>query len=105
MKTMAEPTDLFGNPVGPAQQSLFGDGPDRLQAPAQNYAPDPDRVRRKLHALLNKAKDAAAMPWPEREARMWQTVFPQMANWLPEEEANQLRFEFAQEIERLTAAA
>ena len=44
------------------------------------------------------------MPWPERDVRMWQTVFPQMANWLPEEEANQLRFEFAQEIERLKAA-
>jgi hypothetical protein len=31
-------------------------------------------------------------------------VFPQMANWLPEEEAAQLRFEFAQELERLKAA-
>lgn len=36
---------------------------------------------------------------------MWQTVFPQMANWLPEDEANQLRSEFAQEIERLKPAA
>jgi hypothetical protein len=35
---------------------------------------------------------------------MWQTVFPQMASGLPEDEANQLRFEFAQEIERLKAA-
>jgi len=36
---------------------------------------------------------------------MWQTVFPNMANWLPEEEADQLRFEFAQEMDRLTRAA
>jgi hypothetical protein len=35
---------------------------------------------------------------------MWETVFPQMANWLPEEEAEQLRFEFAREIDRLKAA-
>jgi hypothetical protein len=45
------------------------------------------------------------MPWPERKARMWQTVFPQMANWLPDDEAGQLCFEFAREIERLKAAA
>jgi hypothetical protein len=36
---------------------------------------------------------------------MWQTVFPQMANWLPPEEADQLRFEFAQEMQRLARAA
>jgi hypothetical protein len=45
------------------------------------------------------------MPWDERKARMWQIVFPQMANWLPDDEADQLRFEFAQEIERLKLAA
>ena len=43
--------------------------------------------------------------WSERDARMWQTVFPQMANWLPDDEADQLRFDFIQEIERLKAAA
>jgi len=32
---------------------------------------------------------------------MWQAVFPNMAKWLPEPEADQLRFEFAQEMERL----
>jgi hypothetical protein len=98
-------TDLFGNPSDPAQQSLFGEGEDRLQAPVQRFGPDPERVRRKLQALLNKARAASVMPWPEREARMWQTVFPNMANWLPEEEACQLRFEFSQEIERLRNAA
>ena len=45
------------------------------------------------------------MPWDSRKAGMWQIVFPQMANWLPEDEANQLRFEFAQELERLKLAA
>ncbi len=44
------------------------------------------------------------MPWPERDARMWQVVFPQMADWLPTAEADQLRLAFAEEIERLKAA-
>jgi hypothetical protein len=45
------------------------------------------------------------MPWSERDAQMWQTVFPNMAKWLPDDEAEQLRFEFAREMERLTEAA
>jgi hypothetical protein len=45
------------------------------------------------------------MPWPERDARMWQTVFPNMANWLPHDEAEQLRAAFAREMERLRRAA
>jgi hypothetical protein len=36
---------------------------------------------------------------------MYQIVFPQMANWLPEAEAEQLRFEFHRELKRLTKAA
>lgn len=99
---MTDETDLFGK--SPAQASLFGPGEDRLQAPRQNSIPDPETVRLRLKSLLEKARAAKKMPWPEREARMWQTVFPNMAKWLPDEEANQLRFEFAQEIERLKAA-
>jgi len=45
------------------------------------------------------------MPWPDRDARMWQIVFPQMTNWLPPDEAAQLRFAFAQEMQRLDQAA
>ena len=100
---MSDQSDLFGHK--PAQGSLFGSGPDRMQPPARSYLPDPEKVRLRLKALLEKARSAETMPWPEREARMWQTVFPNMANWLPEDEAEQLRFEFAQEIERLKRAA
>ena len=32
-------------------------------------------------------------------------LFPQMAGWLPDDEANQICFEFAQEVERLSKAA
>ena len=101
---MADPIDLFGHPVGPDQLSLFGPGEDRLQPPRQVFTPDPETIRLRLNTLLAKARKAPVMPWPDRDARMWQTVFPQMANWLPDEEADQLRFEFAREIERLKAA-
>jgi hypothetical protein len=99
---MPEQSDLFG--YRPAQGSLFGPGEDRLQAPAQRHLPDPEKVRRRLQALLEQARAAERMPWPERDARMWQIVFPNMANWLPHDEAEQLRFEFAREMERLRAA-
>ena len=95
--------DLFGN----GQGSLFGDAEDRIPHPKQPDldADRPERVRRKLLTLLDTARRADRMPWDERRTQMWQIVFPQMANWLPDEEADQLRFEFAQEIERLRLAA
>lgn len=95
-------TDLFGK----GQLSMFGESEDRIPHPARpDIAPNPDRVRDKLHAILATARAAPGEPWPEKKQRLWQTVFPNMANWLPEEEANQLRFEFAREIERLKQAA
>ena len=101
---MAEPTNPFRLAGDTDQLSLFGDSDDRMQAPVRRFTPDPETVRQQLHTLLSAAREARTMPWPERDARMWQTVFPQMANWLPDDEADQLRFEFAQEIERLKAA-
>jgi hypothetical protein len=100
---MTDEKDLFGN--GPKQGSLFGAGENRLQAQHQRTMPDPETVRLRLKTLLEKVRSAEKMPWSERDARMWQTVFPNMAKWLPKEEADQLRFEFAKEIERLERAA
>ncbi|MFN7400267.1 MAG: hypothetical protein ACK5SX_14710 [Sandaracinobacter sp.] len=103
--------DLFGHDVetsvaGDGQISMFGEGEGRIPSPvAPDIMPDPNRVRRKLHVLLETARRAERMPWEPRKARMWQTVFPQMANWLPDEERDQLRFEFAQEMERLQRVA
>jgi hypothetical protein len=99
---MTDQADLFGH--APAQGSLFGPGEDRLQAPVQRYLPDPEKVRQRLLALLDQARSADRMPWPERDARMWRIVFPNMANWLPDEEAAQLRLDFAREMERLQRA-
>ena len=56
---------------------------------------NPDDVRRHLHKLLAEARAARSKPpWSERDTRMYQIIFPQMANWLPDSEAEQLRLEF-----------
>ena len=93
-------TDLFG--YRPAQASMFE---GFIEQPKRSLLPDPQDIRRELTAVLAEARSAKTMPWNDYRARYWQTVFPQMANWLPEAERDQLRFEFAQEIERLNAAA
>lgn len=95
-------SDLFGD----NQLSMFGAGDQQMpDAPPPDITPDPDRVRRRLHTILETARAAPEVPWPHKKQRVWQIVFPNMAKWLPEEEADQLRFEFAQEIERLQNAA
>ena len=96
-------TDLFGH--GPSQHSLFGDAEGLIPHPEVDpHLPKPDEVRAKLRLVLSEVKAAESMPWDERKTRRWQTIFPQMANWLPDDERDQLCFEFAQEIERLKAA-
>lgn len=85
--------------------SLFGDANDQLQTPQRQVHPDPSKIRTHLRGLLEIVRTAEHLPWPDREARMWQTVFPNMTNWRPPEEGEQLRFEFAQELERLRLAA
>ena len=86
------------------QFNLFGEGEDRLQAPVRPAVDHPARARARLSAVLELMRSAKTMPWSDRDARMRQTVFPQMANWLPDAEAEQLRLEFIREIERLKAA-
>ncbi len=103
MGQMTQQNDLFG--YSPAQGSLFGDGEARLQPPSQCPTPRPEDIRRRLTSIIEKVRSSEKMPWSERDARMWQTVFPNMAKWLPDEEAEQLRFDFAREMERLAKAA
>ena len=90
---MPDEPDLFGS-------SQLGLGlEDTRPDPA---AVDPEEVRQELRALLDVAKAAReAAPWDRRTHRYHQVVFPQMANWLPADEAAQLCFEFASEMERI----
>ena len=100
---MNRPADLFDSGTAPDQLSLFGAGENRLAAPVQAMTPDPEHIRRRLRALLDTARAAETMPWAERDARMWRTVFPNMARWLPAAEADQLRLDFQREMKRLDA--
>lgn len=99
---MKDDHDLFVDEA--SQASLFGDGEDRMPVPRRRLEPDPDKIRRRLAELLAELRAADRMPWPEREARMWRALFPNMANWLPPEEADDLRRSFDREFERLAAA-
>ena len=91
----------------PAQLDLFGESqPElrRLEVSPGVYRANPDEVRAELLSVLAKVRAAQSFPWDARRTLYWRTVFPQMTNWLPDEEAAQLRFEFETEIRRLDAA-
>jgi hypothetical protein len=56
---------------------------------------DPDRVRRKLGALLAEAKGPGL---PRGRRRLMETVVPQMTRWLPDDEAEAIRQAFAEAL-------
>ena len=89
------------------QLDLFGESQPELPGVEQTagvYRADPDEVRTELMRVLATVRAAPSFPWDARRTLYWRTVFPQMTNWLPDEEAAQLRFAFAEEIRRLDAA-
>ena len=90
------------------QGDLFGTDPQAElvddASPTPEYRADPDKVRAELHRILAEARAAKTLPWEPRKVSYYRTVFPQMANWLPDDEADQLRFDFASELARLDAA-
>ena len=91
----------------PRQRHLFQDDEhaDLFGAePVPAYRPDPEKVRSRLHKILAEARAARTLPWEPTTVSLYRTIFPQMTNWLPEEEGAQLRFEFEAEIARLEAA-
>lgn len=90
---MSDEPDLFGS--GQLGLGLEDTRPDPTRV-------DPEEVRQELLALLATARAASdAAPWDRRTHSYHKVVFPQMANWLPPEEAAQLCFAFATELERI----
>jgi hypothetical protein len=81
-----------------SQSDLFG------KEPVPAYRPDPEKVRARLHKILSEARAAKTLPWEPTRVSLYLTIFPQMTNWLPAEEAAQLRFDFDQEMARLKPA-
>ena len=91
----------------PRQGDLFGqDGPDPSDDDFETpvYRADPEQVRAELHRILAEARAAQTLPWGPGRVSLYRTIFPQMTNWLPEDEGAQLRFEFDTELARLEAA-
>jgi hypothetical protein len=93
---MARQRDLFQDDE---QADLLGE-----DSPTPEYRPDPDSVRAELHKILAEARAAQKLPWDPSRVSLYRTIFPQMTNWLPEDEGAQLRFEFDTEMTRLKAA-
>ena len=85
--------DLFRNDEQPE--------PFDEDAPPVLYRGDPDRVRLRLRKILDEVRTAETMPWDAKEIRLYRTIVPQMTNWLPDDEAAQLRADFAAELARL----
>jgi hypothetical protein len=88
---MADQGDFFGSD----QPDMFG--------VAQAYRPDPAKVRARLQRILAEARSDAALDWEPSTLSLYRTIFPQMTNWLPEDEAAQLKLEFETELKRLAA--
>lgn len=86
----------------PSQGELFS-SPD--PATPEVMPVTPDSVRVKMLTMLEQLRVAEQMPWPDRKVQVNEVIFPQMARWLPKEEAAQLCFAFTREIERLKLAA
>jgi hypothetical protein len=89
------------------QMDLFGESRPELpgtEGTAAVYRADPDNVRDELLRVLAKVRAEQSFPWDARRTLYWRTVFPQITNWPPDQEAAQLRFAFDTEIRRLDAA-
>jgi hypothetical protein len=89
-------SDLFQDDQ---KSDLFGE-----DSPTPEYRPDPDSVRAELYKILAEARAAQRLPWEPKTVLLYRTIFPQMVNWLPDDEGAQLRFEFEAELTRLEAA-
>jgi hypothetical protein len=75
-----------------AQLDMFGDvGRPEPSSPTA----DPERVRRKLEAMLAEAR---CPDLPNSRRRLIETLVPQMVRWLPDDEAERLKLEIGEAL-------
>jgi hypothetical protein len=96
--TPGDEPDFTDDEPTEAQADLFG------PAEALVYRPDPDKVRSRLNKILQEMRAANEGAIEPSTVSLYRTIFPQMTNWLPDEEGAQLRFQFEEELARLKAA-
>jgi len=87
--------DMFGH--SPAQAGLF----EEPVAVAKVEPHTPDSIRALMHQLIAQARAASDTPWTLRKTRSHMVMFPYMAEWLPDEEGEQLLLQFRAEMKRL----
>lgn len=81
------------------QRNLF----ELLRLPKQDFTPQPEHVRLKLDDILQRLRSGEAIQEPVM--LMWRAVFPQMTNWLPDDEAERYRAAFTFETWRASKRA
>jgi hypothetical protein len=85
--------------TGPAQ---LGFGFAEEKPTQESWLPNPDDVREDALAILASARAVTADNlWDQRTFRYNKVVFPNMTKWLPDDEREQLCFEFFKELERI----
>ncbi len=91
------------------QQNLFGDTPPQGElfaaTPTPAYAPDLDKVRRRLERILAEARAAEPLCADFEEHSLYCAAFPSLLRLLPDAEAAQYRLDFEAELQRLAVAA
>lgn len=93
----AAPAPVMGKPIYSERYGLI--------EPPPPGGHTPDTIRARMLRLIAEARAAETMPWNERIAHSHSALFPYMAEWLPEEEGEQLLLDFRTEMERLRQAA
>ena len=84
----------------PTQTEMFA--PTEMRKGCEPPLIDPNDVRSRLTRALDALKACeVGSPWSEEATGRNIVIFPQMANWLPRDEADTLRNAFRAELVRL----
>lgn len=88
-------------------EDLFGEipQPERPPAAPERRPLTPEDVRAKMVELIAIARAAETIPFSPAELDKHIAMFPIMAQWLPDDDGQQLVLEFEIEVERLKKAA
>lgn len=86
--------------MGLAQLDMFATDEEPLDAAPPVYRADPERVRTRLHGVLDELRNAGKHGLEPSRRRLLETIVPQMALWLPQDEAEQFLQTFAVALEQ-----
>jgi hypothetical protein len=84
------------------QADLFH-GKNQTSIAEEPQPPSADIARQRLASILNEARSASKLPWPQPRVRTVELLFANMSKWLPEPEREQMKKAFSQELSRLLA--